>query len=231
VNDATLTVNVPNSELKPEHSRKLYLGLQYYLEPSGVVGVSYYNLNLKDMQQAGFTVAPEEVGYTASDYPGYTYVSTQNGAGTYETDGFTFEYNQQLTFLPGVLKGLGLYGSVTRVIADGVRIGVPNKMANWGVRYRYKRFNVQVNGTWQAAARLGTLADTETTNNTGIRWLDSREIWGVSAGYRLTKNFELMLSGRNIFNAPTIQYSNVPGRTYLYDVYGSLWNFGIKGTF
>ncbi len=231
VNDSTLIVNVPNSELKPEHARKVYAGLQYYLEPSGVLGVSYYNLNLKDMQQAGFTVAPESVGYSATDYPGYTFVSTQNGAGTYETDGFTAEYSQQLTFLPGVFKGLGLNASITRVIADSVRIGVPNKMANWGVRYRYKRFNIQVTGTWQAAARLGTLADTETTNNTGIRWLAAREIWGVSAGYRLTKNFELMLSGRNIFNEPTIQYSNVPGRVYLYDSYGSLWNVGIKGTF
>ena len=40
-----------------------------------------------------------------------------------------------------------------------------------------------------------------------------------------------MLSGRNIFNEPSIQYSNVPGRIYLYDVYGSMWSAGIKGTF
>ena len=130
-----------------------------------------------------------------------------------------------------VVTSLGVYGSLTRVIADGVRIGVPNKTANWGLRYRNRRFNFQINGTWQAASRLGTLADTATTNNTGIRWLAPREIWGISAGYKLTKRFELLLSGRNIFNAPSIQYSNVPGRIYLYDVYGSLWNLGIKGTF
>ena len=231
VNDSTLTVTVPNSELKPEHSRKYYAGLQYYLEPSGLVGVSYYKLKLKDMQQAGFTVNPEDVGYSASDYPGYTYVSTQNGAGSYETDGLTFEYNQQLTFLPGMFKGLNLYGSLTRVIADSVRIGVPNKTANWGVRYRYNRFNIQINGTWQAASRQGSLSDTATTNNTGIRWLNARELWNISAGFKLTRRFELMLSGRNIFNAPSIQYSNVPGRIYIYDVYGSMWSAGIKGTF
>lgn len=231
VNDNTLTVTVPNPELKPEHSTKYYAGLQYFLEPSGVIGVSYYKLKLEDMQQAGFTVVPESVGYSTTDYPGYTFISTQNGAGTAETDGLTFEYNQQLTFLPGAFKGLGLHGSVTRVIADGVRIGVPNRIANWGVRYRYQRFNIQINGTWQAAARLGTLGDTLTTNNTGIRWLASRELWNVSAGFKLTNRFELMLSGRNIFNAPAIQYSNVPGRIYLYDVYGSMWSAGIRGTF
>jgi iron complex outermembrane recepter protein len=231
VNDSTQTVTVPNAELRPEHSTKYYAGVQYFLEPSGLVGVSYYKLKLKDMQQAGFTVNPEAVGYSASDYPGYTYISTQNGAGTSETDGLTFEYNQQLNFLPQMFKGFGIYGSVTRVIADNTRIGVPNKTANWGLRYRHNRFNFQVNGTWQAASRQGALSDTATTNNTGIRWLKARELWSISAGYKLTKNFELMLSGRNIFNAPSIQYSNVPNRIYLYDVYGSLWNVGIKGTF
>jgi len=231
VNDSTQTVTVPNPELKPERSRKYYAGLQYYLEPSGVLGISYYKLRLKDMQQTGFTVDPEDVGYDPTDYPGYTYVSAQNAAGINTNEGITFEYNQQLTFLPRAFKGLSVYGSVTRVIADGVRIGVPNKIANWGLRYRYARFNAQINGNWQAASRQGALSDTETTANTGIRWLAARELWNFSVGYKVTKNFELMLSGRNIFNAPSIQYSNVPGRIYLYDVYGSMWNLGVKGTF
>lgn len=231
VNDSALTVVVPNPELRPETSRKYYAGLQYYLEPSGLVGLSWYRLKLRDMQQPGFTVTPESVGYSSGDYPGYTFISTRNGSGSSETDGLTFEYSQQLTFLPGALKGLGVYGSLTRVIADGVRIGVPNRMANWGLRYRYDRYSFQINGTWQAASRQGALSDTETTNNTGIRWLAPREIWGVSLGYKLTRRFELMLSGRNIFNEPSVQYSNVPGRIYLYDVYGSLWNFGVKGSF
>lgn len=231
VNDNILQVTVPNPELKPEHSTKYYLGLQYFLEPSGILGVSYYKLKVKDMQQTGFTVDPEDVGYSADDYPGYTFVSAVNGVGTFETDGLTFEYNQQLTFLPGAFKGLSVYGSVTRVIADGLRMNLPNKTANWGVRYRYDRFSAQINGTWQAMYRIGALSNTPTTANTGIRWLASREMWNVSAGYKLTKHFELMVSGRNIFNEPSIQYTNVPGRVYLYDVYGSMWNLGVKGTF
>lgn len=230
-NDSTLVVTVPNPELKPEHSTKYYAGLQYFLEPSGILGLSYYKLKVKDMQQTGSTVNPEDVGYSASDYPGYTFVSAVNGAGTFETEGLTFEYSQQLTFLPGAFKGLSLYGSVTRVIADGLRIGVPNKSANWGVRYRYGRFGAQLNGTWTAMYRIGALNDTPTTANTGIRWLAAREMWNISAGYKLTKHFELMLSGRNIFNEPSIQYTNVPGRVYLYDVYGTMWNAGIKGSF
>ncbi|MBE7538579.1 MAG: TonB-dependent receptor [Opitutaceae bacterium] len=231
VNDSTQIVNVPNPELKPEHSTKYYAGIQYFLEPSGIIGLSYYKLKVNDMQQAGITINPADAGYDPTDYPGYTFVSAVNGVGTFETEGITAEYSQQLTFLPGALKGLSLHGSVTRVIADGLRIGVPNRSGNWGLRYRYGRFNAQINGTWTTMYRIGSLSDTPTTNNTGIRWLAAREMWNLSAGFRLTKHFDLMLSGRNIFNEPSIQYTNVPGRVYLYDVYGSLWSAGIRGSF
>lgn len=231
VNENTMTVTVPNPQLKPEHSTKYYAGLKYYIEPSGLLGVSCYRLNLRDMQQAGYTVNPEDVGFSPDDYPGYAYVSAQNSDKALHTDGYTVEYSQQLTFLPRALKGISLYGSFTRVVAEGVRIGVPGKMANWGLRYRYGRVGVHINGTWQAKSRLGSVTDTEITGNTGIRWLAAREIWGVSVSYRITKHFDLMLSGRNIFNAPSIQFSNISSRIYLYDVYGSMWNAGIRGSF
>ncbi|KAK0338657.1 hypothetical protein LTR94_037716, partial [Friedmanniomyces endolithicus] len=50
VNDDTQIVNVPNPLLKPEHSTKYFASLQYYLEPSGIIGLSYYRLDMKDMQ-------------------------------------------------------------------------------------------------------------------------------------------------------------------------------------
>ena len=108
VNDDTMIVTVPNPELKPEHSTKYYAGLQYFLEPSGIVGVSYYKLDMKDMQVTGVTVDPEDVGFDPDEYAGYTFRSAQNVPGTSTNEGLTFEYNQQLTFLPGALKGLGL---------------------------------------------------------------------------------------------------------------------------
>jgi hypothetical protein len=232
VNDTNLTVTVPNAQLKPERSTKFYAGLHYSLEPSGVLGLSFYRLKLQDMQVTGRTIAdPESVGYSTGDYPGYTYISTQNDPSTRYTNGLTFEYNQQLSFLPRVFKGLGLYGSITRVMADGVRVGTPNKSANWGLKYRYGPASFQINGTWQATYRTSALSNTPTTVNGGVLYHAPRELWGLSAGYRLTRHFELMLSGRNIFNAPDIVYSNLPSHWQLYSIYGSLWTAAIKGTF
>lgn len=232
VNDNTLIVTVPNPQLKPEHSTKYYAGLQYFFEPSGVLGISFYRLKLKDMQITGQTIEdPASLGYSSSDYPGYTYVSTENDPGVRYTNGLTYEYNQQLTFLPGAFKGLGLYGSITRVIADGVRQNTPNKSANWGLKYKYGPFHVQINGTWNGTYRSSALSNTPTTVNGGVLYHAARELWGVSAGFKLTKNVELMVAGRNIFNAPDIVYSNIPSHLQLYSIYGSLWTAGIKGTF
>lgn len=232
VNDTNLTVTVPNAQLKPERSTKFYAGLHYYLEPSGVLGLSFYRLKLQDMQVTGRTIAdPESVGYGSGDYPGYTYISTQNDPSTRYTNGLTCEYNQQLSFLPRAFKGLGLYGSITRVMADGIRVGTPNKSANWGVKYRYGPVSVQVNGTWQGTYRTSALSNTPATVNGGVLYHAPRELWGLSAGYRLTRHFELMLSGRNILNAPDIVYSNIPSHWQQYSIYGSLWTAAVKGTF
>ncbi len=232
VNDTNLTVTVPNPQLKPERSTKYFAGLQYFLEPSGVVGISFYRLRLEDMQITAQTIEdPTTLGYSASDYPGYTYISTQNDPSVRYTNGLTYEYNQQLVFLPGLLKGIGLYGSLTRVIADGIRVNTPNKSANWGLKYGYGPFHFTVNGTWNGTFRTSALSNTPATVNGGVLYHTSRELWGISAGYRLTRNLEFMVAGRNIFNAPDKVYSNVPSHLQLYSIYGSLWTAGIKGTF
>jgi iron complex outermembrane receptor protein len=231
VDDNNLIVTVPNTQLKPEHSTKYYASLQYFLEPSGVIGISAYQLDVKDMQVTGVTVDPEDVGYNPGDYAGYTFRSAQNLPGTSTNKGLVLEYDQQLTFLPGALKGLGLRGSITKIDPDGERVNLPKTAANWGVRYSNGRFDVQLTGNAQGKYRTSALSNTPTTANNGILYHAARELWNVSASYKINKSFEVMLAGRNIFNAPDVIYSNIPGRVQQYSIYGSMWNVGIKGAF
>ena len=231
VNDETQIVSVPNTQLKPEHSTKYFAGLQYFLEPSGVVGLSYYRLDIKDMQVTGITVNPEDVGYSAGDYPGYIFRSAQNAPGISTNEGVIIEYDQQFSFLPGALRGFGMRASLTMIDPDGERVNMPKKAANWGFRYSYGPVDFQLTGNWQDKYRTSALSNTPTTANNGILYHAPRELWNVSANYKISKNFDLMLAGRNIFNAPDVIYSNVPGRVQQYSIYGSMWNVGIKGTF
>lgn len=231
VNDDTMIVTVPNPELRPERSTKYYLSLQYYLPASGLIGLSAYQLDMNDMQVTGMTVNPEDVGFSADDYAGYTFRSAQNLEGTSTNRGYVAEYNQQLTFLPGAWKGLGVHGSVTYLDPDGERQGTPKQAANWGVRYNIGRFDFQLNGNWQSKYRVSGLNNTPTTPNNGILYHSPRELWNLSVNYKINDRFDLMLAGRNIFNSPDVIYSNERDRVQQYTVYGSMWNIGLKGTF
>lgn len=231
VNENTQVVTVPNPELKPEHSTKYFAGLQYFIEPSGLVGLSYYRLDMKDMQVAGITVNPEDVGFSPDDYAGYTFRSARNVPGTSTNEGLTFEYSQQLTFLPGAFRGLSLFGSFTRVKPDGERQNTPERAANWGIGYRHGPFDLRINGNYQSKYRVSALSNTPTTANNGILYHTSRSLWNISASYKYSPNFEVQLAGRNIFNEPDIIYSNVRSRVQQYTIYGSMWNLGAKVSF
>jgi outer membrane receptor protein involved in Fe transport len=231
VNDTTQIVTVPNPLLKPEHSTKYYVSLQYYLEPSGIIAASAYRLDVKDMQVTGITIDPKDAGYSASDYSGYTFVSTVNQPGVSSTNGLTLEYDQQLIFLPGLLKGFGLRGSFNWVDPDGVRVNLPHYSANWGMRYGRGPIDIQLTGNYQSASRTSALSNTPTTANNGILYHSDRTLWNLSATYKVSKTFSVQVAGRNIFNAPDIVYSNIRSRVQLYSIYGSMWNVALKATF
>ncbi|WP_379488478.1 TonB-dependent receptor domain-containing protein [Novosphingobium soli] len=231
VNDDTQVVTVPNPLLKPEHSTKYFASLQCFLEPSGILGVSYYRLDLKDMQVTGVEVDPAAVGFDPDEYAGYVFRSAQNVPGTSTNTGVILEYDQQLTFLPGALKGLGLRGSVTFVDPDGERVNLPKQSANWGLRYSYAGFDLQLTGNWQSKYRVSALSNTPTTANNGVLYHTDRALWNFSLGYKINKGVELLVAGRNIFNSPDIIYSNVRSRVRQYTVYGSMWNASIKASF
>lgn len=231
IDDDALTVTVPNSELKPERSTKYFAGLQYYLSPAGVLGASLYRLNIKDMQTTGITVDPEDVGFSSDEYSGYTFISASNLPGNNRNDGFIVEYSQQFTFLPGAWGGLYGRASYTRVKPDSERVNLPEKSANWGLGYRYGRFDVQVNGNYQSAYRISALSNTATTANNGILYRDARTMWNVSLNYKINDNFYLQLAGRNVFDEPNVIYSNIRSRVQQYDRYGSMWTFALRGKF
>lgn len=219
-------VSVPNPELRPELSTKYFIGLQYQLEPAGTLAVSYYLLDLENAFDGRRVVSQAEAGFAGDDtYDGYTFSTFTNSPVRRRNRGLDFEYSQQLVFLPGALRGLSVFGSLTRVFADQRDVGLVPKAANGGVRFRASRFNLQLRSTWTAAKINSFNANNE------VIWTKERLMFDLSGGVRLSTRFELTLSGRNILNAPLVFFSNVPGRVSDHYSFGSVWTLGIKGTF
>lgn len=231
INEDNQTVTTPNTQLKPERSTKYFAGLNYYFEPAGTVGASYYRLDMKDMQVTGIEIDAVTAGFDPTAYDGWTFRSASNLPGTSTNEGMILEYNQQLTFLPNLFKGFSVNGSYTMVNPDGPRVNTPENITNWGIRYNYGSFDVRLNGTWQDNYRISGLSATPSTSNNGVLYRAEREMWNLSLGYKLNDNIEFMLAGRNIFNEPDVVYSNVSSRMQKYDQYGSMWNFSMRAQF
>ncbi|AWI08162.1 TonB-dependent receptor domain-containing protein [Ereboglobus luteus] len=244
---------VPNPNLKPERTTKYYAGLHYYLNPAGIVALSVFRLDIADKQISGINISTEQaesqVGYplgevivdeTTGDVVqnDITYRSTINVPGRRTVYGVTLEYNQQLTFLPGLLKGLSVFGSYSwsdmqndRETSE--RIGLIDRSANGGIRYRYKRFNIQLRASWQddSLKRVTIpVAGRNWVSNDRI-YLQSRIVHDLSGGINLGNNLEFVFSVRNVLDAPLIYYSNVRGRMHEYYRTGAICSFSIKGSF
>jgi iron complex outermembrane receptor protein len=136
--------------------------------------------------------------------------SATNLPGVSINRGLTLEYDQQLTFLPGALRGLGLRGSITKIDPDGERVNMPKTAANWGLRYSYGKFDVQLTGNAQSKYRTSALSNTPTTANNGVLYHAARELWNVSASYKINKQLRsdagrpqhLQRAGRHLFQRP-----------------------------
>lgn len=230
VSDVTEIVTVPNPDLKPELSTKYYGGVSFYIEPAGKLSVGTYYLEFTDLQlPGGRNLTQEEAGYSGyPEYNGYTFVTTTNSPVKNQNRGVEVEYVQQLVFLPGPLKGLSVYGSMSRVIADQERIGVVNKFGAGGLAFRYGRVDARVNGTWQGPMMTSRSGATN-------KYLSARTALDFELGYKINDATRVYLSGRNVTDAPfkTFEINGGYGHPLTSSVgrYGSYWTAGVKCQF
>jgi len=128
-----------------------------------------------------------------------------------------------LTFLPGILRGLGVFANYARTVYSNPELAFgrsPETMSG-GVSYRYKRLNT--------ALRWSATPDTLLTATT---YRSARHMLGSSVSYQLTQRTSLFLTGRNMANAPIETYRrDLVGYLAGRNKYGSNWTFGIKGTY
>ncbi len=226
IDDVNRIVSVPNPGLKPETSDKYFASLQYYLEPAGTIAVSAYELNIKNLSSTRRQPTTAEAAGYGDDpaYAGYSFSQVTNFPGTQKMKGLDLEYSQQLVFLPGVWRGLSVFGSISRTVSELQLVGVVPKAANGGIRFSNHKFNIQLRATWQSAK-----IDGFGTNE--IRWQAERLLADLSAGYKINRTYELTLSGRNITDAFQDYYSNSPGLLRSREILGPIWTIGVRGRF
>jgi TonB-dependent receptor len=236
-NDAERTVTLDNPSLRPMFADNFDLSLEYYLRPVGQLTLGFFRKNLADFvfrRESGVVDPGPDNGF-GGQYSGYDIVTNANG-GRGRVEGVEFSYLQQLTFLPGALRGLSVLVNYTHLRAEGDYgqdsggpgglVGFVPHTANVRLSYNYRWFAPYVQ--WSYVGR--TLDVYNVLPQLQSQRLERRL---VNAGFsiRLPRQLELFFDIANAFDEPqrTVHFVSGTRMSTIYN--GPFLSFGLNGRY
>lgn len=237
VSDATQSITLDNPSLKPQFAHSYDLSLEYYLKPVGLLSIGAFRKDLTDFvfrQEVGVVGSGRDNGYDGQ-YAGYDIITNGNG-GRGRVDGLEFSYLQQLSFLPGALRGLTVLVNYTylRAVGDyGQGSGGSNGLvgfvphtANARLSYKYRWFAPYVQ--WSYVGR--SLGNFDAQPQLQTHRLERRI---VNAGFSLKfpRQLEFFFDIANLFDEPQRTTHFVSGTRLSTYYNGAFVSFGLNGRF
>ena len=239
-NDTAQTLTINNPGLKPQMASNWDATLDYYLEPVGSFSAGWFQKTIKDYIVSGIasgTVASGSNNGYNGDYANYTILTSSN-AGTAYVQGWEISYAQQLTFLPGLFRGLavsanytslethGDFGGVTDLTTNQVAGFIP-RTANASLSWRYRGFstNLLVNhtGDYINSYSAGTVGRNQ--------YRYARTTVNLGFAYQVRPQATLFCDITNLFNATQAYYRGIPDQMERTIINGTTINMGISGRF
>ncbi len=240
INEAQQTLTVNNPSLLPQTARNWDAALEYYFEPAGSVNVGFFHKTIRDFIVNGIasgTVASGRDNGYDGEYSGFTRLTSAN-AGTAYVQGWELSYQQQFTFLPGLLRGLGLTANFTALDAHGDYGGrgrregrdvegfVP-RSANVSLFWRHRAFSsrVIVNYTGESITEFTEGAPARS------RYLEARTVINAGIGWQFRPGATLSIDVNNLTNAPQSAYRGWKDNMQFKLFGGTAVTVGVNGRF
>ena len=240
VNEANRTLTTNNPSLLPQTASNWDASLDYYFEPVGNLSVGWFRKTIKDYIVTGInggTIASgADNGYNG-EFSGFNLLSSAN-AGTAYVQGWELSYQQQFTFLPGLLRGLAFSANYTLLdthgnfggnanLTTGQVAGFIPRTANASVSWRHRGFSVRalVNFT-------GPYLQTYSAASLGRNlYRFKRTITTLGFGYQIRPAVSLTCDIDNLFNEPQRRYRGIPDQMQSTSMTSSTVTVGVNGRF
>ena len=240
---ATNRISVNNAGIKPWSSKSVSTRLEYYFAGIGLISVGAYRRDFENFfGQTTFNATPEFLALYALDantYSSYEVATQTNLTTRVRMTGADISYKQALTFLPRWARGLNVFGNaaVQRSIGEASANfnGYIPRRLNGGLALVRDRFSLRVNFSHQSKNRLGEITGASIGPGT-FNWRSSQTFQDVLGEYALTKRFAVYFTLRNIKDTPDQREVEGPltpkeAQFRSREQGGSLWTFGVRGTF
>jgi TonB-dependent receptor len=240
VNETAKTVTINNPSLLPQMAKNWDSSLEYYFEPAGMLSASWFHKKINDYIINGIeggTIGTGNDNGFNGEYPGFTLLTRAN-AGTATVQGWEFAYQQQFTFLPGLLKGLNAAANYTLIQTSGDFGGTASRStnevpgfiprtANYSLGWRYRSFSTRIGANY-VGQYITNFAATGSPRNL---YRDSRTIVTAGIAYHYRPTLHFTLDVQNVFNEPEAFYRGYRDRIQSYNIAGTAITAGVNGRF
>ena len=240
INETAQTLSVNNPGLQPQMANNWDATLDYYFEPVGNLSAGWFHKKINDYIVSGIIAGTIpgglDNGYNG-EYQGFTKLTSDN-AGTAYCQGWELSYQQQFTFLPGALKGMGGFANYTTLVthgdfggrtplSGGQIAGFIPRTANAGLTWRYRGLSSRV-----LVNHTGEYITSYSAGSVGRNiYRYKRTIVNLGFAYQIRPAVQLTWDISNLFNAPLASYRGIPDQMQSTGILGTTMNFGVNGRF
>ncbi len=237
-------IRVNNAAIKPWTAQSVMARLEYYFKGVGQFSVGAYRREFENFfGDTTVPATPEFLALYALDptvYGDYDVTTDHNIQSKVRMTGVDVSYKQALTFLPHWARGVQVFanGAMLRAVGDdsaNMEGFVPRK-ASWGISLSREKFSLRVNGSYQGKTRRGAVSLGNSIEPGTFDWLSKRGFVDILGEYYFKERYAFYFNLRNIRNTPedrAVEGPSTPEHAQLRsrEAAGSLWTFGIRGTF
>jgi TonB-dependent receptor len=221
-----------NPDLKATTASNFDVMYENYFQSIGLLsaGGFYKNLNNFIYSRTDLNVTDPQFGQLLS------YTRPENG-GTADVYGFEAAIQRQLDFLPGWMKGFGVYlnytfteSSTTGIQgreADKLRLnGTARHMVNASLSYETKKLVLRASLNYAS-----DYIDEIGGDSFNDLFYDRQTFLDVNASYAFTPQWRIYAEANNLTNQPLRYYQGIRERTLQEEYYNARFNVGIKYDF
>ena len=227
-----MTVARGNPNLKATTAMNFDLMFENYFKSIGLVsGGAFY----KDL--SNFIYNRTDLNVNDPRYGQLMSLSQPQNGGTADVYGIELAFQRQLDFLPGALKGLGVYFNYTftessttgiqgRENEDLSLTGTARNMLNASLSYENKKLVVRTSLNYASdyIDEIGGSAFNDL-------FYDKQTFLDFNASYAVTSKWRLYFEANNLTNQPLRYYQGISERTFQEEYYNVRINVGLKFDF
>ena len=237
---------VNNAGIKAWSAETTNARFEYYFAGVGQISVGGFRRDITNFFGGTvFNATPEFLALYGLDpalYDKFDVTTQYNLPGKVRLTGVDFSYKQALTGLPSWARGVQVFAnaSAQRVTGDTTATanfaGYIPRSGSWGVSLTRPGYNLRINWNYRGRQRRGIVASGASIEPGTYNWGSKRLYMDVSGEYSLTRRLALFTNLRNLNDATEdteISGPSTPAHAQFRSRldFGSLWTFGLKGTF